>query len=46
MPEEKAKNTNSKFSSFMNLQFVWFLGHLTTGKFLPLLKIIIDFKGI
>jgi len=30
MPEEKAKNTNSKFSSFMNLQFVWFLGHLTT----------------
>jgi len=30
MPEEQTKNATSKFSSLMNIQFVWFLGHLTT----------------
>jgi len=32
MPEAQAQKT-SKFSSLMNLQFAWFMGHLTTGKY-------------
>jgi len=32
MPEAQTQNNTSKISSLMNIQYVWFLGHLTTGK--------------
>jgi len=30
MPEEQTQNTTSKYVSFMNIQFVWFVGHFIT----------------
>jgi len=30
MPEEQAQNKASKYASFMNIQFVWFVGHFIT----------------
>jgi hypothetical protein len=30
MPEAQTQNNTSKISSLMNIQYVWFLGHLTT----------------